>query len=256
MKNFLINKNFTIKKAFKFLNNTSYKCLIIVEKNNILLGTISDGDIRKAILKGIDLKDKVNTIYNSEPFYFIQNRFTNKKAKEIFLKLKIPLIPIVDSNKKVCSIIFWDDLFRKNNFKSIKKFDIPVLIMSGGKGTRLEPFTKVLPKPLIPINEKPVIEHIIESFTKYNFNIFYLSINYKSKILKAYFEEVNRNYKINFIEENKPLGTAGSLKLLLKKIRKTVIVTNCDTIINMNFCDFVEFHKQNRNDIEEQAIIL
>ena len=250
MKKFLIDKDFTIKKAFKYLNNTSYKCLIVVEKkSNFLLGTISDGDIRKAILNGINLKDKVSKIYNNKPYYVIENSLSHQKAKEIFLKHKLPFMPIVNKENKVNNIVFWDDLFKKNNLSSSKKINIPVLIMAGGKGTRLEPFTKILPKPLIPINDKPVIEHIIENFTKYSFNSFYLSINYKSKILKAYFEEIKRNYKISFIEENKPLGTAGSLKLLLKKVKKTVIVTNCDIIININFHKFIQFHKENKNDI-------
>ena len=250
MNKFLIQENFSIKKTLKRLNNTSYKCLILIEKKtNILMGTVSDGDIRKALIKGLSLRDKVKHIYNKNPFYFLENSFTNKNAKDIFIRKKIPLIPIVNKHKVLKNVIFWDDLFKINKNNIGKKIDMPVLIMAGGKGTRLEPFTKVLPKPLIPINEKPVIEHIIENFTKIYFKKFYLSINYKSKILKAYFEEFSRNYKVDFIEEKKPLGTAGSLKILFKKINKTVLVTNCDIMINIDYRNFIDFHNKNKNDI-------
>ena len=121
--------------------------------------------------------------------------------------------------------------------------------MAGGKGVRLQPFTNILPKPLIPINNKPIIEYIIENFLHYNFKHFYLSLNYKSKILKAYFEEMKRDFKVDYIEEKTPLGTVGSLKLLEKKITKSVIVTNCDIIININYLDFIKFHNDNKNDI-------
>ena len=121
--------------------------------------------------------------------------------------------------------------------------------MAGGKGTRLEPFTNVLPKPLIPINEKPVIEHIIEKFVKNNVSNFLITLNYKSKILRAFFEEMKPKYKLTFVEEPKPLGTAGGLSLLLVKIKKPFLLTSCDTIININFDSLINFHISNKNDL-------
>ena len=121
--------------------------------------------------------------------------------------------------------------------------------MAGGKGTRLEPFTNVLPKPLVPINEKPVIEHIIERFIKNRFDNFFITLNYKSKILKAYFQEMKPKFKLSFIDEPKPLGTAGGLSLLRSKLKKPFIVTNCDTIIDVNYDDLINFHITNSNDV-------
>jgi NDP-sugar pyrophosphorylase family protein len=121
--------------------------------------------------------------------------------------------------------------------------------MAGGKGTRMEPFTKVLPKPLVPINEKPIIEHIIEKFTEVGCLDFYLTLNYKGKILKAYFEELQPEYNVSFVDEKKPLGTAGSLKYLMGKFNKPFFVTNCDIIIKANYASLYDFHLKGKYDI-------
>ena len=121
--------------------------------------------------------------------------------------------------------------------------------MAGGLGTRLEPFTKVLPKPLIPIDGKPIINHIMESFKNSGSNTFYITLNYKSKILKSYFEELKHKYKIFFLEEKKPLGTAGALFLLKNRIAINFFVTNSDIILNTDYIDLYNFHIESKNDI-------
>lgn len=121
--------------------------------------------------------------------------------------------------------------------------------MAGGKGTRLQPFTSILPKPLIPVQNKTMIEHIIEQFTEFGSNNFFLTINYKGKILKAFFDELDPKYKINYIEEKKPLGTAGSLYFLKNKIKTPFFVTNCDVIIKTNYSKLLKFHKEGKFDI-------
>ena len=121
--------------------------------------------------------------------------------------------------------------------------------MAGGKGSRMEPFTKVLPKTLIPINEKPIIEHIIEQFTNVGCLNYYLTVNYKGKILKAYFEELQPNYNVSFVDEKDPLGTAGSLQYLRGKFDKPFFVTNCDIIIKTDFTSLYEFHRKGGYDI-------
>jgi NDP-sugar pyrophosphorylase family protein len=123
------------------------------------------------------------------------------------------------------------------------------VIMAGGKGTRLDPFTRILPKPLIPIGDKSIIEIIIDKFLKYQINHFIVSVNEKSKIIKSYFEELNPPYSISYIHEPKPLGTAGSLKYLDKKDCHSIIVTNCDIIIDADYADLVDSHLKDNNDI-------
>jgi len=121
--------------------------------------------------------------------------------------------------------------------------------MAGGKGSRLEPFTEILPKPLIPVNNKTILEIILEKFKKHKLNEFYISVNYKSEIIKAYLDEANLKCKFIYIKENKPLGTAGPLGLLPKSISKTIIVSNCDITIEEDYNEIFEYHKKQKNDL-------
>lgn len=233
----------------KKLNKSGEKCLVIVDDKDKLLGTLSDGDLRKAIFKGAGVNISIDNIYHSNPTVLIKNKYKSIEAKKLFTQNKFDLIPVVDEKGNLQDILFWETVFKNDKNKRINKIDVPVVIMAGGKGTRLEPFTKVLPKPLIPIHEKPVIEHIIERFTAVGINKFILSINYKARIMKAFFEELKPDFSIDFIEEEKPLGTAGSLKLLNKIIDKPFMVTNCDIIIKVDYPDLYSFHQSNNYDI-------
>ena len=249
MKKSLIQNNKTIKDALGMLSISGQKCLIVVSKNSTLLGTLSDGDIRKSILKGQDINDTINSIFNKRPSFFYEDHFTNKEVKSLLIEQRVEAIPIVDKKRKVKKIIFFSDIFNNKNKNILKYKNLNVVIMAGGEGRRLEPFTAVLPKPLIPINDKPIIEHIIENFQKYNISNFHITVNYKSRILKAFFDEFNPNVKVKFVDEVKPLGTASSLKLLINKLKKPFFVTNCDTIIDINYEDLYENHISNNNDI-------
>ena len=249
MKNLIVTKNITIKEALNALEKGGQKSLVIVADNGKLIGTLSDGDLRRAILKGLKLNNCIENIYNQAPTYFVKNQYDKRIAKDTFLKENFDIIPIVDEHNKLIEIISWYDIFNKNELKNIPRLEVPVVIMAGGKGTRLEPFTKVLPKPLIPINDKTIIEKIIENFTTIGANNFYLTVNYKSGILKAFFKEKKPKYKIHFIEEKIPLGTSGSLRYLQGKFEKPFFITNCDIIINVDYLDLYKFHQEGSYDI-------
>jgi NDP-sugar pyrophosphorylase family protein len=162
--------------------------------------------------------------------------------------LKLDFIPIIDKNNMVADYITWSGIGGESQpEKSLS--DVPVVIMAGGKGTRLEPFTMVLPKPLVPIHENPIIEHIIERFTNLGCNDFHLTLSYKGKILKAYFEELRPKYKIHFVEEQEPLGTAGSLRFLKEKFHQPFFVTNCDIIIKADYASLYKYHCKGSYDL-------
>ena len=247
-KNLLIKPSASIKKALRQLSKSGKRCLLVVDKKTKLLGTITDGDVRRVILKGKLLKDNINNIYEKNPIYLIRGKYSLSQTKDLFLKEGVDIIPIIDDSKKVVDLVIFTDLFKKNNNQQ-KKFTKSLVIMAGGKGARLEPFTNVLPKPLVPINEKPVIEHIIEKFLENKVSNFIITLNYKSKILKAFFQEMKPKFNVSFIDEPKPLGTAGALSLLGGKIKKPFLVTNCDVIINVNTDDLLNFHVTNNNDL-------
>jgi dTDP-glucose pyrophosphorylase len=254
MKDITIHPQATIKEAMGSLDKTAEKVLLVVDENQALIGALTDGDIRRYILKGQDLTGTIENAYKLNPISIFQEDFDSDKIKKVFLENKIDLIPILDQNRKVVDFITWEKAFGNNRKPENQKLDVPVVIMAGGKGTRLEPFTRVLPKPLIPVGDKPVIDHIIDRFRVYGISEFYLTIHHMSKIMRAYFEEKEPDYSIGFAEEDEPRGTAGSLKLLADKLNKPFFVSNCDIIIEADYADLYRFHTQNKYDITLVAL--
>jgi len=232
MKKYKILSNKKIKDALAAIGEFGQNCLIVVDKNNNLQGTLSDGDLRSALLNKKSLNDSIKNVYQKNPTFLIKNNFDKKEVEKILIKKNLDIIPVISKNRKVIDVIYWSKVFGKNKNINV---DIPTLIMAGGRGTRLKPFTNVLPKPLIPLNNKPVIDHIIDNFVISGIKNFYISINKNShQIMKSYFHQKKNKYKIKFIEEKIPLGTAGCIKYL-KKNKKDFFVTNCDVIFDINF---------------------
>lgn len=247
LKSIYIKSNITIKAALKQMDIAAEKMLIVIDQNSKLQGVITDGDIRRWLLKEGALDEIVEKVMNKNPI-FVNEEYDKNQVKKIMLENKIECIPIINKEKKVISAIFWFDIFQ-TKAPIYNKINIPVVIMAGGTGTRLQPFTKILPKPLLPIGEKPIIEMIIDEFVEFGCNEYYLSVNYKANMIKAYFNDLQPSYKLNYIEEKKPLGTAGSLYLLKNKIKKSVFISNCDILIKADYSDILKFHKDNKNKI-------
>lgn len=241
-----INENITIKDALKKLDQTAKKILVVTTDENVLKGIVTDGDIRRWILKNGDLSEQVKQIMNTSPISIKEEELIS--AKKILKEKRIEAIPIVNYRNQVIDIIFWHEEF-SSNIKYYPALDNPVVIMAGGKGTRLRPFTNILPKPLIPIGDTPIVERIINQFNQFGCNDFYLTINYMKNMIKAYFDEKEKNYTVNYIEEDKPLGTGGSLHLLKGRIDKTFFVSNCDILIEGNYAEMMKYHKENKNKI-------
>ena len=248
MKKYLIRSKTSIKACLKKMSKAGEKCLIVTDQDSTLIGTLSDGDLRRAIMKEEDINIPIEDYLNSNPTYLQKGAYSIERVKDIFLTHKFDLIPIVDEDSKLVDVLVWADIFDGNK-ENINRIDVPVVIMAGGKGTRLQPFTEILPKPLMPVNNKTIIEHIIDNFKEKGVDKFFLTINYKSKILKAFFQELEPSYSLSFIEESKPLGTAGSLKLLPKELKEPFFVTNCDILIKADYLDLYKFHKKNKFDI-------
>ncbi|MDD3567453.1 MAG: nucleotidyltransferase family protein [Bacteroidales bacterium] len=254
-KELLISNAATIKDALRTMDEVGHKLLIVIDSNNKFESLISIGDIQRAIIKGIDISEPIASILRSD----ITVATTNDNIDEVKQRMKLrrnEFMPIINEHKEIIRIILWDELFEQSLPKSKSKHNLPVIIMAGGEGRRLRPLTNVLPKPLIPIGEKTVIEHIMDRFMELGSNRFYISLNYKANFIEYYLNELKNNkWDVEYFREPKPLGTAGSLHLLKGKINETFFISNCDILIDQDYSEIVEFHQQNRNDITIVAAI-
>jgi dTDP-glucose pyrophosphorylase len=236
----------TILFALKKMDSINRK-LLLVHTNGVFYSLLSIGDIQRAILANINLTQSVNTIVRSE-VRVSQTSDDLQKVKERMRLKRNEFMPIVDAGNKIVDIIYWEDLFKEK--QPAIQFNLPVVIMAGGKGSRLKPLTNVLPKPLIPINSKTIIEDIMDRFVEHGCHQFYLSVNYKAELIRYYFDSLNnREYSIDYFQEDNPLGTAGSLSLLKGKINQTFFVSNCDILIDQDYSEILKYHRENKNEI-------
>ncbi|MCD4781611.1 MAG: CBS domain-containing protein [Candidatus Omnitrophica bacterium] len=248
IKKLFINGTISLKEAMKKISKEGQGVLIVVDGQSMLMGMLTDGDIRRAILSGHPYSDAIDGIYNDHP-HFVSEPTSHEQIRNIMLQDRIEAVPVVDDNKRIIDVVFWDDIISETVQRPKRKLNVPVVIMAGGKGTRLDPFTRILPKLLIPIGEKAIIDIIIDKFAFYGITQFYISINNKAKIVKAYFEERYSDYHLHYLEETRPLGTAGSLKALPRKFKGSFFVSNCDIIVDCDYSDIYGFHCEKNNDI-------
>lgn len=240
IKDFLIEETTTVLEAMELLDKVAKKVLFVI-RDKQLVASVTDGDIRRWILKKGNLDAHISNVANYNPkFIYKKHRI---KAKEYMKSMSVEALPILDKNNYIISIVLWTD----EEVGTKSSLDLPVVIMAGGMGTRLYPYTKILPKPLIPIGEIPIVEHIINRFCTYGSKDFYLVVNHKKNMIKAYFNEIERNYSINYADEDTPLGTGGGLSLLKGKINSTFILSNCDILVEEDYVKIYEFHKKEKN---------
>lgn len=246
---FLVSEKFTIRQAMEQLERTEERILFVVDSGSCLVGSLTDGDIRRWILSDGDLKAEVSLVCNRSP-RVAELDFDVEQLRAEMLARNLSCVPVVSVAREIVKLVFWKDLFQSDIARASKQqLSLPVVIMAGGKGTRLAPFTNVLPKPLIPMGDRTVIEIIIDQFLPYGLDRFHLSVNYKSKILKSFFEELSPKYSVAYLEEREPRGTAGALRALYEDSRESLIVTNCDIIIQADLGDLVSFHTENNYDL-------
>lgn len=246
---FLIGRGVSLKSAMEQLEKTEERILFVVEDDGVLYGTITDGDIRRWILAQGVVEGTVDQVCNRRP-HTVRPGYEIEAVKQTMIDRKFGCVPVVGFDMRIVDLLFWERLFGDGKGASVpRSIDLPVVIMAGGKGTRLDPFTRILPKPLIPLGDKTVLETIMDSFVRYGVSRFYVSVHTKARIVKSYFEELAPPYNIEYLEEAEPLGTAGALKFLEGRIDGTFLVTNCDVIIKTDYADLVEHHRRDGNAI-------
>ena len=237
--NYIIKNNTTIKEAYDKINENEHQIVFVVDNDEKLLFSITDGDIRRYLLSNNDLNNNVMELKKeciSSP--------SIQKAKLLCKEYKV--VPVIDNLNHISILVFNNYILPK------QKINIPVVIQAGGLGTRLYPYTKILPKPLIPIGDYPIIELIINRFVEFGCSEFYIIVNHKKEMIKSYFSEIEYDYNITFIDEAEPLGTAGGLSLLDGKINTPFILTNCDTLLD---CDFITLYNKHTNSDNEITMV-
>lgn len=243
IKGICINYKESLIKALKIIDKCAKGIVYVVNDNYKLLGSLTDGDIRRALIKGVNLESKVEDSMNINPVKANEN-MDNLGQKQLMIKKAIRELPIVNDEGILIDAVSLTDLLipkGKENY---------VLIMAGGLGTRLKELTKEIPKPMLNLGEKPILQHIIENFKGYGYNKFLLSVNYKSEIIENYFSDgSNYECKIEYLREKKRLGTGGAINLAKEYIKDDFFVINGDIYSTVNFNKVMDFHKENKNDI-------
>ena len=238
---FISKKDVTLSQAMKAIDDNSTGILFLIDNFGKLSGCITDGDIRRFLLAGGSMNDFAIKAANLSP----KVARSIDEAKKLYHIKNYKVIPVINENGEIM------DLFGVGKEENIKRsvLDVPVVINAGGKGTRLEPFTKVLPKPLIPVGDIPIMELIMKEYQSYSCNDFHIIVNYKRELIKAYFSDNENNYNITWYDEKEPLGTGGGISLLKGKIDSTFFFINCDALLTANYERILEFHKENGNAI-------
>ncbi|OGT44924.1 MAG: alcohol dehydrogenase [Gammaproteobacteria bacterium RIFCSPHIGHO2_12_FULL_38_11] len=235
----LIRPDYSVISAIETINKEALGVLLVVDDNNVLLGVITDGDIRRHLLRQGNLEAPVSTIMNKNP----KIAYENQTREQLLIKMQNLIIlhlPIVDDNHRVVG------LETLNHLSAKKQLHNPVIFMAGGLGTRLHPLTLDFPKPLVKVGNKPILEILLENFINQGFVHFYFSVNYKADMIQHYFGSGERwGVDIQYLYENQALGTVGSLNLLPSIPQLPFFVVNADIMTNLNFEQILEFHTQN-----------
>ncbi len=236
----LIPPTTSIIEAMRQIDQVALQILLVTDKDKVLLGTITDGDIRRAILKGDSLEAPIESVMNTRPTAFTVDESMEDMLVAMRL-LKISKVPVVDHKNRVVGLEFLSELLRPT------PKDNPVILMAGGLGTRLGSLTQHCPKPLLQVGNQPLLQTIMENFMAYGFHNFYFSVNYRANMIEEYFGDGSKwDVTINYIHEDKRMGTAGSLSLLPEKPELPFFVMNGDILTKVNFLQLLDFHTEHR----------
>lgn len=247
IKNRVVQSSTTLLQSLRKMDEEKVKMLFVYKKERFL-SILTIGDIQRAIIKQVDLNESISKLIdNKKTFAKISEPI--ELIRERMLSLRTECMPVLDENGELIDVYLWNEMFKHSEPEQREKINLPVVIMAGGKGTRLKPITNVIPKPLVPVGNKTILEVIMDQFENIGCNKFYMSVNYKADLMKFYLSQLDHKYDIEFFMEDKPLGTIGSVSLLKGKISTPFFVSNCDSINDQDYRDVYDYHIQNMNDL-------
>ncbi len=248
LKDYIVTEEMSLMETMKVIDkNASGNAFVC--RDGVLVAAVSDGDVRRSLMRGVDMETPVREIANFHPAFLYQKE--SRRAMDLMRERSVRALPILDENNHIVDIRFLlkDTLLKESRLKA------PVVIMAGGKGTRLKPYTDILPKPLIPVGDKTITEHIMERFRKFGCSDFYMIINYKKNLIKAYFiDDIEQEKRetvapVHFVEEEKFLGTGGGIALVKDMVKETFFLSNCDILIEADYGEILKKHKERKNII-------
>jgi dTDP-glucose pyrophosphorylase len=239
IKNICIKSDAPIIEAMKIIEVFPAKIALVVDSNFKLVGTVTDGDVRRGLIKNVSVSDRIFTIMNQNPTVFYEN-YNPEEVRKVFSQKKISQVPILNKQKQVIEIVLSEIL----NESFVK--DNHVVLMAGGLGTRLGSLTADCPKPMLKIGDKPILETVLENLKEHGFKKFHISVNYKAEMIEDYFGDGSKfGVEISYIREKERMGTAGSLSLINKDVSKPILVMNGDVLTKVNFSQFLDNHEKN-----------
>jgi len=231
-----IKPSISLRKALSVLDKGAMRIALVVDDNDVLIGTISDGDIRRGLLSGLKLDDDITKVYNSNPVV-CKSSDSKDRIIQAAVSRKLFQIPIVNELGQVVELAEIDKLVK------IKEYPNKIVLMAGGLGKRLMPLTNEMPKPMLMVGGKPILETVIERFAKYGFNNFIISVNYMAEKIVDYFGNGEKfGVSIEYVKEDKKLGTAGALSLIKSGINEPFFVMNADVLTKLNYKNIYDFH--------------
>jgi dTDP-glucose pyrophosphorylase len=236
----LLSVDATMQQAIRNLDESALQIALVVSPDGVLLGTITDGDIRRGLLRGLDMYSSIDAITHREPLV-VPPLLGRDTVLQLMQANKIHQLPVVDADRRIVGLHLWDELMAPGQRPNL------MVIMVGGQGTRLRPHTENCPKPLLPVGGKPMLEHIIERAKSEGFQHFVLAIHYLGHMIEEYFGDGSRwHVKIEYLREEQPLGTAGAIGLLCPRPEVPFLVSNGDVLTDIRYGELLDFHSRHR----------
>lgn len=236
----LLSPTSLIKDAAQVLSDSALKIVLITDSNLKFMGTVTDGDIRRGLLRGLTLASSISAVINRNPTTVLR-KYAREDVLKLMLAKKIFQIPIVDEDSKLVGLHLWDEVITPASHNNL------MVIMAGGEGKRLLPKTEKVPKPMLLLGDKPILEHIIVRAKANGINRFVLAIHHLGEVIEEYFGDgQSLGVKVSYIKETFPMGTAGALGLIDPMPKESIIVTNGDVLTDINYSDILNFHTKNR----------
>ncbi|MDB4770106.1 nucleotidyltransferase family protein [Akkermansiaceae bacterium] len=243
-----IGSRVSIHEAFSKMDSENVRLLCIMD-NDSYRGILSAGDIQRAIIANKNLETRCIEVIRTEGVRVANENDDFEAIKKLMLRFRTEFMPVINDTGELVDVHFWDDVFSSGK-PQLSQIELPVVIMAGGKGTRLKPFSNILPKPLFPLGDKTIVETIMDKFHDVGCQKFFFSVNHKADFIRSYFDQLEGDpYDIQYFREDKPLGTAGSLHLVKKQIRETFFVSNCDILIDADYGEILDYHREQQNEI-------